>query len=239
MLKMTGFCNKIAQICYFILNFLSPYKESPCIMPAMKIAIDGPAGSGKSTIAKLLAQKLGFKHIDTGAYYRWVTHNVLKSGVSLKDEATIIRTAEQTDFSKIDETKIRTQEVSSSVSIISAIPAVRRCVVAQQRVAGMKFDIVMEGRDIGSVVFPNAELKIFLTASVEERARRRYQELLDKGETVDLVNIQREIARRDHLDSTRNASPLLKTADAVEIDTTGLTIEQVVEKIMYLKTQIK
>jgi len=205
----------------------------------MKIAIDGPAGSGKSTIARLLAQKLGFKHIDTGAYYRWVTHNVLAAGVSLQDTAEIIRLAERTDFSAIDETKIRTQEVSTNVSAVSAIPAVRKYVVAQQRAAGEKHDIVMEGRDIGSVVFPNAELKIFLTASVAERARRRYQELLDKGEKVELANIQAEIVRRDHLDSTRNASPLVKTADAVEIDTTGLNIEQVIEKIMNLKAQIK
>ena len=201
-------------------------------MPAMKIAIDGPAGSGKSTIARLLAQKLGFKHIDTGAYYRWVTHNVLNKGISPQDKPSVIQVAKKTDFNNIDETKIRTQEVSANVSIISAIPEVRHCVVAQQRAAARQFDIVMEGRDIGSVVFPDAELKIFLTASVEERARRRYQELLDKGENVELASIQKEITERDHLDSTRHASPMIKTADAVEIDTTGLTITQVVEEIM-------
>ena len=206
--------------------------QNSVIMPTMKIAIDGPAGSGKSTIAKLLAQSLGFKHIDTGAYYRWVTYNALSKGISLQDNPAVIELAEQMDFNNIDESKIRSQEVSGNVSIVSAIPQVRHCVVAKQRDAGAQFDIVMEGRDIGSVVFPDAELKIFLTASVEERAGRRYRELLEKGETVDLDYIQKEIARRDHLDSTREASPLIKTADAVEVDTTGLTIEQVVEKIM-------
>jgi cytidylate kinase len=197
----------------------------------MQIAIDGPAGSGKSTIAKILAKNLGFRHIDTGAYYRWVTYNVLSENVNLQDTTAVIRTAEQTDFTQIDETKIRGKEVTENVSAVSAIPEVRRCVVARQRLAARGGDIVMEGRDIGSVVFPNAELKIFLTASAAERARRRYQELLDKGEKADLAETQKDIIERDRKDSTRRASPLRKVDDAVEVDTTGLTIEQVVEKI--------
>ncbi|GBR74390.1 cytidylate kinase [Candidatus Termititenax aidoneus] len=197
----------------------------------MQIAIDGPAGSGKSTIAKILAKNLGFKHIDTGAYYRWVTYRVLSENVNLQNAAALIRTAEQTDFAQIDETKIRSKEVTENVSTVSALPEVRRCVVAQQRLAARGSDIVMEGRDIGSVVFPDAELKIFLTASVEERARRRYQELLDKGEKADLAETQKDIVERDRKDSMRHASPLRKVDDAVEVDTTGLTIEQVVEKI--------
>jgi cytidylate kinase len=207
----------------------------------MQIAIDGPAGSGKSTIAKILAKNLGFKHIDTGAYYRWVTYNVLSENVNLPDTAAIIRIAEQTDFARIDETKIRSKEVTENVSTVSAVPEVRRCVVAQQRLAARGSDIVMEGRDIGSVVFPDAKLKIFLTASVGERARRRYLELLDKGEEVDLQEIQKDIAERDRKDSTRHASPLRKVDDAVEVDTTGLTIEQVVEKItnIYKERKIK
>ncbi|MDR1997121.1 MAG: (d)CMP kinase [Candidatus Margulisbacteria bacterium] len=205
----------------------------------MKIAIDGPAGSGKSTIARILAQKLGFRHIDTGAYYRWVTCRALDSGVPLTEAEAIIQTAEHTDFSRIDEARIRTQEVSASVSAVSAIPGVRRCVVAQQRQAAAQNNIVMEGRDIGSVVFPDAELKIFLTASVEERARRRQAELAARGETVELAKIQAKIAERDRQDSTRQASPLRKTPDAVEIDTSGLTIEQVVDKIMAIYNEMK
>jgi cytidylate kinase len=197
----------------------------------MQIAIDGPAGSGKSTIAKILAKNLGFKHIDTGAYYRWVTYRALSENVNLQDAAAIIRTAEQTDFVQIDETKIRSKEVTENVSTVSAVPEVRRCVVAQQRLAARDSDIVMEGRDIGSVVFPNAELKIFLTASTAERTRRRYQELLDKGEKADLAETQKDIIERDRKDSTRHASPLRKVDDAVEVDTTGLTVEQVVERI--------
>ncbi|MDR1452445.1 MAG: (d)CMP kinase [Candidatus Margulisbacteria bacterium] len=203
----------------------------------MQIAIDGPAGSGKSTIAKILAKNLEFKHIDTGAYYRWVTYNALSENVNLQDAAAVIQTAGQTDFAQIDESKIRSQAVTENVSTVSAVPEVRRCVVARQRLAAQNSDIVMEGRDIGSVVFPNAELKIFLTASVEERARRRYQELLDKGERVDLAEIQKDIIERDRKDSTRQASPLRKVDDAVEIDTTGLTIEQVVEKITEIYNQ--
>ena len=198
----------------------------------MKIAIDGPAGSGKSTIARLLARRLGFKHIDTGAYYRWVTYQVLSGGVPLTDEEAVTQTARRTDFAKIDEAKIRTLEVSENVSAVSAITEVRRCVVAQQRAAAEQHDVVMEGRDIGSVVFPDAELKIFLTASAEERARRRYAELAAKGEKVTLENIQQEMINRDRKDSTRQASPLRKVDDALEVDTTGLTIEQVVAKIL-------
>ena len=201
------------------------------IIPPMKIAIDGPAGSGKSTIAKILAKNLGFKHIDTGAYYRWVTYKVLAGGVSVQHTDKIIQTAQRTDFTKIEENKIRSREVTENVSAVAAIPEVRRYVVAQQRLAAQNSNIVMEGRDIGSVVFPDAEIKIFLTASVGERAGRRCRELIDKGEKAVLAEIQKDIIERDRKDSTRHASPLCKTADAVEIDTTGLTIEQVVEKI--------
>jgi cytidylate kinase len=200
----------------------------------MKVAIDGPAGSGKSTVAKRVAEKLGFLHIDTGAYYRWLTYHVLQNKLELTAPDTISALAEIIDFQHINEALIRTRAVTAAVSAVAAIPAVRACVVRQQRKAAETFDIVMEGRDIGSVVFPNAEVKIFLNASVEERAVRRHTELLAKGVTVSLDEIKRDIEQRDLQDSTRKASPLRKTEDAVEVDTTGLTIDQVVEKIAEL-----
>jgi cytidylate kinase len=201
----------------------------------MKIAIDGPAGSGKSTVAKRVAQQLGFKHIDTGAYYRWLTYQVLAKKIDVQNVPAITVLAEQTNFENIADELIRTPDVTSTVSAVSAIKSVRTVVVHEQRQAAAKYDVVMEGRDIGSVVFPDAEVKIFLTASVQERARRRYQELLDKGRhEQSLAVIEADIQRRDSIDSTRAASPLKKMPDAVELDTTSLTIDQVVEKIVTL-----
>jgi cytidylate kinase len=138
------------------------------------------------------------------------------------------------DFTVIIDTVIRTPEVAANVSTVAAVPEVRKCVVAKQRELAADHNIAMEGRDIGSVVFPEAELKIFLTASVEERAKRRYKEQLAKGIEQSLEDIKKDIVRRDEADSTRAASPLKKMPDAVELDTTGLTIDQVVEKIVTL-----
>ncbi len=198
----------------------------------MKIAIDGPAGSGKSTVAKLAAKKLGFNYIDTGAYYRWLTYNVLKEKIELKEIAKIIALAKKLDYQNIPDPKIRTREVANNVSAVSALKEIRPYIVEQQRKVASTHNVVMEGRDIGTVVFPDAEVKIFLTASVEERARRRYQEHLDKGEAAELKTIETEIRERDRKDSDREHSPLKKAADAQELDTTRLTIEQVVEKIV-------
>ncbi|EFK95295.1 Cytidylate kinase [sediment metagenome] len=200
----------------------------------MIVAIDGPAGSGKSTVAKLVAQKIGFKYIDTGAYYRWLTYNVLKNKFTAEQSKEIIILARHLDYQNIPDDKIRSRQVSNNVSWVSAIKDVRQSIVEQQRRVAQKNHVVMEGRDIGTVVFPGAEIKIFLNATVEERARRRYEELLAKGENATLEIIKQEVIERDRQDSEREHSPLLKAEGAIEIDSTGLTIEQVVEKITVL-----
>ncbi|MFA5928436.1 MAG: (d)CMP kinase [Candidatus Margulisiibacteriota bacterium] len=197
----------------------------------MIIAIDGPAGSGKSTVAKLAADKLSFKYVDTGAMYRAVTADVLDQGIALDDEASIVAVASRTDLLNIAEQRIRTPEVSRAVAIVAKLSAVRNIAMTRQREIAKDHNIVMEGRDIGSVVFPDAELKIYLNATVEERAKRRFEELTVKGVKISLQQIEQDIALRDRTDSEREHSPLRLLPDAVEIDTTGLGIEEVVERI--------
>lgn len=220
----------------------------------MIIAIDGPAGSGKSTVAKLVAARMGFHYLDTGAMYRAVAVRALKDGVDLGDEAGVksIAQSEAIRFehegseplpSKViigdqDVTaEIRTPAADSAVSIVAALSSVRSAMVSQQRGLGEAGDIVVEGRDIGTVVFPHAELKVFLTATPEERARRRAAEQVERGHDVDTKDVHTAILARDEADSTRDVSPLMAAQDAVEVDTTGLTIEQVVERIAQLAEQ--
>lgn len=213
----------------------------------LSIAIDGPAGSGKTTIAREVARRLGYKYIDTGAMYRAAAWKSLELGIPLEDEKRIVQMVERMDIrfevgdgSRIladgedVSTAIRTPEVTRLSSPISAIPGVRRRLVALQKKMGGEGGCVMEGRDIGSVVMPHAEVKVFLTASVEERARRRYAEMLHSGMHADLVTLRGEIEERDQRDSTRAHSPLTRVPDAVEIATDGITIEQVVEMVMSL-----
>lgn len=211
------------------------------------IAIDGPAGSGKSTSAKLIAQKLGYLYIDTGAMYRAVTLLVLKNEIPLSNIDKITELAENIDIKleyvngktsvfvsgeNITE-EIRSQNVNSNVSEISIIESVRTALVAKQReMKNMNNGIVMEGRDIGTVVFPNADIKIFLTASIEQRTKRRVKEFEDKGIEVSLNEIKENILHRDVIDSTRSVSPLKKAQDAVEIDTSKVTIEEQVNLIL-------
>lgn len=209
------------------------------------IAIDGPAGSGKSTTAKLLAKKLGYLYIDTGAMYRAVTLFAIKNNI-LNDEKKIIELASQLDIElKLEDgitkvfvngkdvsEEIRSLEVNQNVSPVSKIEGVRKILVDKQKQIGKNGGVVMEGRDITTVVFPNADIKVFLTASIDERARRRALEFAQKGQEVDLEKVKENILERDRIDSSRDVSPLTKSPDAFEIDTSNLTIEQQVDLIL-------
>jgi len=214
----------------------------------MIIAIDGPAGAGKSTIATNVARKLGFQLIDTGAMYRTVAHLALQQTIDLEDAEALSVLARSLSFEFHWEGDmnvmrvngeplgdvIRSEEVSKASSIISAHEPVREALVALQRQMGNTRDSVLEGRDIGSVVFPHAEVKVFLTASTSERARRRAEQLRERGESPDLHLIQTEIEDRDTRDTQRAASPLVMTDDAVEIDSTSHSPEEIVEQILWL-----
>ncbi len=218
----------------------------------MIIAIDGPAGSGKSTVAKLVAEKLGFSYLDTGAMYRAVAWRALETNTSLNDDAALIAITVKDPISfgyKVGEvlpsevfiagvdvtTAIRTPEVDVAVSPVSAVPGVRTSLVAQQQRIGSQQDTVMEGRDIGTVVFPHAELKVFLTASPEVRAERRLKQNAERfGVTADGQNYEEilsDIIRRDKYDSEREASPLKAAEDAIELDTSDMNIDEVVDWI--------
>lgn len=214
----------------------------------IQIAIDGPAAAGKSTVAKLVAKKLSYLYIDTGAMYRALTYKALKLGADLEDEQALAEILNNTNIELIqgnvaqhvlldgtDVTdEIRSHEVTKHVSTVSKHPLVRKEMVERQRELAQKGGIVMDGRDIGTHVLPNAEVKIFLVATVEERAKRRHQENLAKGFESDLAQLMKEIALRDKMDSEREASPLKKADDAIELDTTSLSIEEVVDHIMEL-----
>lgn len=211
------------------------------------IAIDGPAGAGKSTIAKLAAGKLGYIYIDTGAMYRAVTWKVLDTGVEPTDD-NIVRVAEKLDVSLrfvkdavrvfADETDvteaIRTPEVTALVSKVAQLGPVRAKMVELQRKMAAEGGVVMDGRDIASHVLPNADVKIFLTASIEERALRRWKEMKAKGYEEPIEKMKDEIIARDKADSERAISPLVRVPEAVLLDTTGMPIERVVEKVMEL-----
>lgn len=213
------------------------------------IAIDGPAGAGKSTIAKSLARQLGYLFINTGAMYRAIAWKALQLGASLEDTGRIGKLAEDSlieltgtvdamhvliDGRDITE-EIATPAISQAASVVSAIPAVRRALVARQQQIGQAGGVVMEGRDIGTQVFPDAEIKIYLDASAEARAERRHTDDLAKGiNTGSLLTTQYEIEERDQRDKTRADSPLVQAEDAVYIDSSALTIEQVVAKILDL-----
>ena len=210
------------------------------------IAIDGPAGSGKSTTARLLAKRLGYMYLDTGAFYRALTLKVLDAGVLPEDSASILQLAEKMkiqmqpledknrvllDGREVTQ-MIREPAVTNAVAPIAANPRVRAIMVEKQRAIGRNGGVVMEGRDIGTVVFPDADLKIFMQASLDERARRRQEELAAMGIVRDGEILKEEIARRDQNDSTRMVAPLIRAADAILLDTTNLTIEQQVDFIV-------
>ncbi len=212
-------------------------------MKQIQIAIDGPASSGKSTVAKIIAKELGYTYLDTGAMYRAATYLALRHDLSEDDVESLIELLDRYPVSfgrsedgqqmvfvaDVDVTHpIRDNEVTNNVSWVSALAPVRERLVAQQQQIAAQGGIVMDGRDIGTVVLPDAELKIFLVASVEERAERRYKENLSKGIETDLEVLKKEIAERDYKDSHREVSPLKPAADAIHFDTTGVGIDQVV-----------
>jgi CMP/dCMP kinase len=206
------------------------------------IAIDGPAGAGKSTISKILAKELGIDYIDTGAMYRALTLKILNTGIDLYDEKKIIEVLKNTsidfrnnhiflDGINVDE-EIRNNEVSTKVSIIAKMIEVRKILVDVQRKIANNKSVVMDGRDISTFVLPNAEFKFYITASVNERGIRRFKELKEKGYDVELNKIIEEIANRDRIDSTRDFAPLKKSLDAIEIDTTGKSINEIIIQIL-------
>ncbi|MGL4345520.1 MAG: (d)CMP kinase [Cellulosilyticaceae bacterium] len=220
-------------------------------MAIFSIAIDGPAGAGKSTIAKEIAKKLGCTYIDTGAMYRTVGYYCIREGIDYTEEKAVNDVLEHIHIDlkyegitqrillngeDVSET-IRTQEVATSASKVATYAKVREALVAMQRRLQTEQSIVMDGRDIGTVVLPNATLKIFLTASADERAKRRFMEYEQKGETVDYQALLQEIKDRDYQDSHREVSPLRQASDAVAIDTTSLGIDQIVTQIIELLKQ--
>ncbi|AMV62078.1 Cytidylate kinase [Pediococcus damnosus] len=211
----------------------------------IQVAIDGPASAGKSTVAKLVATSFGYIYCDTGAMYRAVTLQAMHNKIALTDESKILTMLKQTKISfkpgepvqhvfvndsEVTE-DIRQPKITNSVSTVASLPSIRTELVERQREIAAKSSIVMDGRDIGTAVLPNAQVKIFLIASVDERAERRYKENIAKGINTPLSQLKDEIETRDRKDSTRKTSPLTKAGDAIEVDTTSMTIEQVVKEI--------
>jgi cytidylate kinase len=216
-------------------------ENTEVFMPNFHVAIDGPAGSGKSTISKRVAEELNLIHIDTGAMYRAITYVALKEGIDLDDEQAydfvemvkINYTNDKIYANGEDVTeKIRSDKVTKNVSKVSSFPTVRKHLVKIQKQAANGKNVIMDGRDIGSVVLVDADLKIFLTANVEERAKRRMLELHQKGLEIDLLTVIKDIEMRDLKDSTRKASPLIIPKDAIIVDTTDYSIEDTVQVII-------
>ena len=224
------------------------------MMKYVSVAVDGPAGSGKSTITKMVAKSLGFNYVDTGAMYRALTFNFLSNGLDELEEEKIKELLSKTDF-KVEyvdgvqyvyvndvevSDKIRTAEVSKFTSLFAKSPAVRDFLIDTQRNLANTNNIIMDGRDIASVVLPNADVKIFLTASVEERARRRVLDFERQGiENVDFEKVKEDIKARDWQDENRDIAPLVKVDSATLLDTTSLTIDEVVEKMAELVKSVE
>jgi len=214
-------------------------------MGNIRVAIDGPAGAGKSTVSREVARQLGFVYLDSGAMYRAVAFTAIAKGFNLSDAAALTSLANDIHigfdqavpprvFLNGDDVTaaIRTPEIGTAASIVSQIPGVRVAMVKQQQALGASDSIVMEGRDIGTVVFPDAEIKIYLTASVTERARRRAGELSASGQTVQIMDIEQQISERDFRDMNRNDSPLRVADGAWELNTDGITIDDVIAMIV-------
>lgn len=210
------------------------------------VAIDGPAGSGKSTVSKLLAKKLDLLYIDTGAMYRALTLKAVRQGLDLEDGDALARLAKSSRIDLVEasgglkvlldgedvSSLIRTQELTNNVKFIARVPGVRSEMVKLQRLIGARSNAVLEGRDIGTVVFPGAKFKFYLDADVEERARRRHKELLESDQKAALGDIKEDVAKRDESDMKRSVGALKKAEDAILVDTTDLSIEEVVSKLL-------
>ena len=210
------------------------------------VAIDGPAGAGKSTVAKQAAKAVGFIYVDTGALYRAVGLYMLQKGINLSDPGAVcaelsnvtvslaFQKGEQKVLlsSKDVTSSIRSEEVSNAASVVSAIPEVRRFLFSMQREIAAKQNVVMDGRDIGTVVLPNAQGKIFMTASQEERAKRRYKELRQKGKASEYSDVLKDMIRRDSQDAHRTVAPMVPAKDSILLDTTGYTLEQSVGRVV-------
>lgn len=213
---------------------------------AFNIAIDGPAGAGKSTIAKMVAKKLGFIYVDTGAMYRAIALYMLREGIDPSDEAAVSEAVEQVNITiryqdgaqqvllngEDVSGRIRTEEVGNTASVTSVYPAVRAHLLKLQRELAASADVLMDGRDIGTCILPNADVKIFLTASARVRAMRRYKELTEKGTMCNLEEIEQDIIERDSRDMNRAVAPLKQAEDAVLVDSSELTIDEVVQAII-------
>jgi cytidylate kinase len=211
----------------------------------MNIAIDGPAGAGKSTVAKLLAEKLEFIYIDTGAMYRALTWKAIKENVDVNHEKELHQLLKECDITLVNESgrshvklngqdvtdEIRNASVTNTVSYVAKHPLIRKEMVSKQQLLAANGGTVMDGRDIGTAVLPEANVKIFLTASVEERAKRRHEENVAKGMPSDFVKLKEDIAKRDQIDSERDVAPLKQAEDAIVLDSTSMSIEEVVDNI--------
>ncbi len=219
------------------------------------IAIDGPSASGKSTLGKLVAKELGYLYIDTGAIYRAITWKALKNNLDLKDERLMQKLVSETQLSikKVNDNEeyfqilvdgkdvtkeIRNPEIDQNVSQLARLPAVRQQLISLQRNLAKNGKVIMEGRDIGSVILPNADIKLFFTAPEEERVRRRYQELKDKGYEISYEEVREQIIKRDLIDSSRGCAPLIKTEDAIVIDSTNKNIEEVKNDVLTIIKKI-
>lgn len=215
----------------------------------LNIAIDGPSAAGKSTIADLLAKRFHLTHLDTGAMYRCCAYAAITQGIALDDENSLYETIKNADI-RLDENKdvylnnrkvtleIRQNEISMAASKVSTFAKVREALVAMQREIAEEKGYILDGRDIGTVVLPDADVKIYMVASVEARAKRRFQEYMEKGIDADYDTIYKDIVQRDYQDTHRAASPLKKASDAIEIDTSDMSIKEVVEKVSNIITDI-
>lgn len=217
-------------------------------MKNLVIAVDGPAGAGKSTIAKLIAKELNIIYIDTGAMYRALTYKLLRENIDLNNIEEIVKVLKDTDINFINnhiyldgevvDEEIRTNIINNNVSQVAKIKEVREKLVNIQRQISNNNSVIMDGRDIGSHVLPHADFKFYISATPEERGKRRYEELIKRDSNIYLENIIDDVKRRDRVDSTREISPLIKTNDAIEIDTTEKDIDEVVQIVLeYIKSK--